>query len=676
MAVMACGDNVVPEGPPLRTSDVLTIVAHQDDDLLFMAADLEPRLASRRSVTTVYVTAGDGGNGLRQASARLAAIRAAYGEAAGSQAWECGLIDIAGHAVQHCRLADRDISIVALDLPDGGPDGTTKASLLHLFEATVDHADTIAEHPETYTRDDLVDTLAAIIDTTHPQTVWTLDVAAMHGADHNDHEMVGTLAGLARARAASTAALISYRGYNINEEPAMLPDALAMPFSLPMRAYEACVLGGCGTCGVDACPTLTDPRYFAFVHRHYPVPAQRPRSGWLRGDGGCVTIGDDGAVGVGACDDRSVLAFAPDGRIARGGWCLDVGPLGVVTATQDCTAAPSRELLVDGEGHVWAGIAADSTEITEAMHALCLGEVDGTLVANPCGDLAAPAWRIERPPVTTSHAASALGATGRRVQLADVTGDGRADLCAIVNGVLRCAAGNGDGSFGAAAAIAWPGPIATAMPESLVLGDIDGDGKVDACGVAQNRTMCARNGAAGETAVALPATCIPSSLELADETLCARDANGLHCGSYDSASAAVVSTWPAALVTWTGDLDGDGVADWCAGSAAGPACGLAADRATTTAGLPWGYSLGGAVEAGDGLHALGDVTGDGLADLCSVVGQRVECAPATGRGFGPRVTLLETSAPPQALWLGDLDGDGRVDVCVDTSDAVECALSP
>src|SRR5262249_34843865 len=115
----ACGDNLLPTGVALAPGADLAIVAHQDDDLLFMQPDLLEAIRRGDGVTTVYITAGNGTNGTSYSDRRYEGARDAYGAAAGSNAWRCGFIDIVGHAAEHCRLEDRAVSLVFLGYPDG-----------------------------------------------------------------------------------------------------------------------------------------------------------------------------------------------------------------------------------------------------------------------------------------------------------------------------------------------------------------------------------------------------------------------------------------------------------------------------------------------------------------------------------------------------------------------------
>jgi hypothetical protein len=174
---------------------------------------------------------------------------------------------------------------------------------------------------------------------------------------------------------------------------------------------------------------------------------------------------------------------------------------------------------------------------------------------------------------------------------------------------------------------------------------------------------------------------MPKTLAIIDDELCALADGGPACASPSATVPDLLSSWPHTPDVLFGDLDGDGAADWCAFTDAGPACGVSAD--VTTA---WGYSQEGMVEGStpmDGridvpLRALADVDGDGRADLCELVADRVMCAISQGDAFRPRTIWLDLPAATHvtALWAGDLDGDHKADVCVGTMQEISCALSP
>src|SRR5205814_4000032 len=137
--------------------------------------------------------AGNGTKGVDRAERRYEGLMSAYAAAAGATDWKCGFIEIVGHAAEHCRLADKRVSLVFLGYPDGGKEGEYDPSLLHMWEGTATNVTTVAQDTTTYDRDGLVDVVAQIVRITQPATVHTLEVAATHGRDHSDHMVVGAL---------------------------------------------------------------------------------------------------------------------------------------------------------------------------------------------------------------------------------------------------------------------------------------------------------------------------------------------------------------------------------------------------------------------------------------------------------------------------------------------------
>jgi hypothetical protein len=191
--------------------------------------------------------------------------------------------------------------------------------------------------------------------------------------------------------------------------------------------------------------------------------------------------------------------------------------------------------------------------------------------------------------------------------------------------------GNGDGSFQVATI-----PAGVAVPEGVVLGDLNGDGDLDAVvGGASN---------ANEVAVLL-----------------GDGKGGLHVAGSMSAGV-LLYAWAIAL----GDLDGDGRLDLVTGGSAVDVQlggGDGTFRALPTISLP------GSVAS----VALADLNGDGRLDLATTMWwlapdhSAVEVLLGKGDGsFGePRsVWAWSTAAFLTALVAADLDGDGNVDLAL------------
>lgn len=679
LALTACGDNVIPDGEPLAPAPNLTVVAHQDDDLLFMQPDLADVVAAKAGLTNVYVTAG---GDLDQAERRYAGLLEAYAAGAGVESsWRCGAIELAGHAVEHCRNARANVSLVFLAYPDGGKYGERADSLLHLWTGHIARADAVSRIPASYDQAGLVAALARVIDDTQPQTIRTLEIAATHGRDHSDHMLVGALTLLAVAEARSTASLISYRGYATELEPETMIGALYDRSAEALAHYHACA-NECAACG-SACPTI-NPSHDVWLRRRYAVAMRPAARGVLRAGRACLAPGADHGLGMTACTDAPSWELAADGTLRTGERCAEATPAGDLRLTTACSPAPARRFFLDDEGHLFVGIPPASA--ADYAHTSCVVPTGDRARVATCGAEHAPTWELA--PIARAVPRPVPALPGRAIRLADLTGDGRADVCFVQAHELACAAGAGDGTFFAVTPIA----ALAIEPESLVLGDVDGDGHTDACGRDRDGITCAL-AATGFAATRFTdafargggASATDRSLTVVDvdgdgrAEICGLDEAGVVCARRGSEMRAISAWPPAGAPLWVGDLDGDARADWCITNDDGVHCGRALHHALTRDGAPWSYAFGGVRDPGPAslaTSALADLDGDGRAELCRVHDRSVTCTRSQGGGFGPPVTfaVLPPGGPATALWLGDLDGDGTLDACVDDGPAIHCAL--
>src|SRR6266545_5005977 len=89
------------------------IVAHQDDELLFMNPDLLESLRAGHCVRTVYLTAGDAGKGMAYAMTRDLGMRAVYAEmAVAADVWTETQAAFANKSVLISTLQGTDVSLV------------------------------------------------------------------------------------------------------------------------------------------------------------------------------------------------------------------------------------------------------------------------------------------------------------------------------------------------------------------------------------------------------------------------------------------------------------------------------------------------------------------------------------------------------------------------------------
>lgn len=201
------------------------VVAHPDDDLLFMSPDLYGGVRGERPSITVYLTAGEGTAGLDDqhdpfvyARDRVAGLRAAYAHLAGVRnAWRTKVMTAGRLAVQVDSLAERPrVMLIFVGLPDGGDpraDGGRDALTRLWAGRNCVHPFGGADRP-CVSREDVVLLLRAIYRKYHANVVRTLDPdppPRCRMCDHPDH--------VASARFAAAAAehtqvrLVAYRGY-------------------------------------------------------------------------------------------------------------------------------------------------------------------------------------------------------------------------------------------------------------------------------------------------------------------------------------------------------------------------------------------------------------------------------------------------------------------------------
>jgi LmbE family N-acetylglucosaminyl deacetylase len=691
---LACGDNLGSTGVPLAPAAELVIVAHPDDDVLLMQPDVLEAIRRGEGVTSVYVTAGNGEHGeVEAALRRYDGIKSAYGYVAGASldAWRCGTIVLDGHTVEHCRLAEQNLSLVFLGYPDGGKQGEFANSLLHLWQGAIDSATTISPHPTRFDRDALIAVTAEIMRLVDPLRVRTLEIAGTHGRDHADHVVVGALTVLALAAANRTTELLAYRGYTISDEPAnKLAPIFDASFAMLAR-YEACA-ADCAPCG-EACTTVDD-QHVDWLLRRYAIGFRKRAGGRLRSGNQCLNE----TLALVSCGAAPLWMLDAASELRTRDQCLAADETGALSMGT-CVGGPARRFILDDEGHIFAGIAPPASPEATAGALWCLAPPavpNATATLTRCATPDAPTWELIPEAAETTRATLGITATGREVRLADLDGDRLADLCAIDGGLL-CSHGLGNGRFDTATRIDKIAQPLAIEPRSLVLGDVDGDGHTDACGRDAGGILCAtfaqdfaaeRWTPAFGASTELPTTSASLTAIATDlghtPEICGVDAGGVQCARPSmTAETTSLSTWPdPSAAVWLADLDGDGAADWCAATDAGPACAVFGQSNLTTDGAPWGYAHAGTIDvipANTATVAFGDIDGDARADYCVPREDRIVCARSQGRAFGPRTTtiaILPSQSTASALWLGDLDGDGRMDPCADTGATIACAVQP
>jgi hypothetical protein len=247
------------------------------------------------------------------------------------------------------------------------------------------------------------------------------------------------------------------------------------------------------------------------------------------------------------------------------------------------------------------------------------------------------------------------------IQLADIDGDGKGDLCARDAQGIVCEMSTGD-AFGAEIrGPKWSDDVGWANVQyysTIQFADVDGDGKADVCARGAAGITCEiSNGAGFATTVTGPAW---------------SDASGWNAPQYYSTIQFV-------------DIDGDGKADVCGRSAAGVVCELSDGKSfpKEIKGPAWSDAEGWAKPEYASTIRFADIDGDGKLDVCGRAAAGVVCYRFDGTGFtqqvnGPLWSDAEGWNASQfytTIQFADIDGNGKADICARSAAGIVCELS-
>ncbi|MFI6447226.1 hypothetical protein [Kitasatospora sp. NPDC050543] len=338
------------------TGRIVQIVAHEDDDLLFMNPDLLNGIRAGIPVETVYLTAGDANRGEAYARDRQAGIRLAYAHMAGAQG--CGedgngcwtkdeYRPVAGGPVaERFRLNGGDaVQVVFLNLPEEADSGHLGGDALRklwndpaLSTETLDMDGPGEVWPQRYDRDALISFLSGLLGDDLATLVRMQDPAPdpllypqLPQHDHPDHISAAWFADAAVAQygARNHRRVVSehHRDYNIANSPANLSSDQAVGKHITFEgAYvpkdsQLAAVPGTAECAVSG-------QYKCWQSRQYPrVPRStqavaRDRAGALH-----AFVVEGGLLYEWAEDGRKVwrgpnTLGSPDGPLTAG---LSVG---------------------------------------------------------------------------------------------------------------------------------------------------------------------------------------------------------------------------------------------------------------------------------------------------------------------------------------------------------------
>lgn len=257
----------------------MNIVAHEDDDILFLNPPTDTDVARGRCVTTVYLTAGDDGQVASYWHGREEGAMAAYAAMAGVRdSWTTTVLRTASGQEALTRTLDgTHVRLIFLRLPTGSPRGRAidhYECLSRLRAGTIPIVRAV-DGSATYTSASLRATLTGFMTTFHPGVVRTLDYADPYAdGDHADHHNAAYYAYEAERSYTTPHRLQGFRGYPMTRLPANQPDAGATRKLAIFLAYSAHDPRACQT----AAACRLDRRYWSWMFRTYqlsgpPAPA-------------------------------------------------------------------------------------------------------------------------------------------------------------------------------------------------------------------------------------------------------------------------------------------------------------------------------------------------------------------------------------------------------------------
>lgn len=279
IAPIALDDVPAPtcEGP-----SVLNIVAHQDDDLLFINPDTVNALRAGDCVHTVYLTAGDAGQGSFYWLSRESGSEAAYDEmdGPGKDIWTQRTVELAKR--QYVSIVNpsgnRKLSLVFMHLPDGGIHGDGFAATHHesLSKLQRESGSTIhsVDGQSSYTHNELVNALVSLMTLYKPSEIHTQSFQneSDQYPDHSDHLAVGAFVQEAYAQYEQqqydnqvSIPIRYYIGYPIHAMAANINDGELAEKQAAFLAYAAYDRSVCGS--AESC--LHTPTYGAYLQRQY-----------------------------------------------------------------------------------------------------------------------------------------------------------------------------------------------------------------------------------------------------------------------------------------------------------------------------------------------------------------------------------------------------------------------
>lgn len=256
---------------------IMNIVAHQDDDILFINPDTYLHLKAGDCIRSVYITAGDAGSSRLYWLSREEGSRAAYASMLGirNPVWISHTVTLSDttYATLSFLKNNPQVKLLFMHLPDGNPNGTgfpatNYESLARLQRGAIPLIHSVDDQ-SSYSSESLIKTLTTIMNVFHPDEIDTL-AEFNHSQRHPDHSDHLTAAWYANQAYLSylernpDAVIHSYIGYPEQDEPA---NVFGNDLAATEAAFFAYSQHDHGTCkSVMTCSKMS---YGSYLDRQY-----------------------------------------------------------------------------------------------------------------------------------------------------------------------------------------------------------------------------------------------------------------------------------------------------------------------------------------------------------------------------------------------------------------------
>lgn len=279
------------------------VVAHEDDDLLFMNPDLQAAIRVNHCTLTTFLTAGNdnrqGAAGLAYMKQREEGIRQAYAKMAGQRnSWLEGNFYVNNKKVKLFALAgDLRVVLLFFRLPDGAESDYTKT--LAALNSSADGAVTLRaiDGSNSYTKSQLIKTLADVMKYAQPKYLHIQDSSPspyikdndVTAGDHVDHVVGARLVEAAEGQYTQPHMVVRYRDYNINTETS--PNLSAADQANKLSIFNVYAANDPVICKllnpcITPSPELSLYSYFGWTQRQYFNQDDNQQGSVARGVGG------------------------------------------------------------------------------------------------------------------------------------------------------------------------------------------------------------------------------------------------------------------------------------------------------------------------------------------------------------------------------------------------------